>query len=144
MTSVTVADIAHALEGVKVAQGDPGKFGMGPAKELAALRDLADAVRLAEVVPQLGMQHTDEAGTTWTVRAVIPAAEPRAWKVAAQDGELPRWSTWHVWRHFEPADPLIWAVPRRFATDLLTADEVRQSALEDMAERAGLINPPPI
>jgi hypothetical protein len=36
------------LEGVKDAQGDPGKFGLGPAHELAALRDLADAVREAQ------------------------------------------------------------------------------------------------
>lgn len=114
--------------------------------ELVALHRLLNAARAerAAPVPQLGARHTDEAGTAWTVRAVIPTAEDtRSWHVAAQEGDAPRWSTWYVWRQPGQDGQLIWTVPRRFATDLLTADEIRQSALEDLAERAGLADAPP-
>jgi hypothetical protein len=44
----TAQSITDALAGLDHAQGDPGTFGLGPAHELAALRDLADAVRAAQ------------------------------------------------------------------------------------------------
>jgi hypothetical protein len=42
---MSIQSLVDALEGVDHAQGQAGKFGQGPERERAALRDLADAVR---------------------------------------------------------------------------------------------------
>jgi hypothetical protein len=48
MPNTTAQSVADALAGVDHVQNTPDEWGMGPAHELAALRDLADAVRDAQ------------------------------------------------------------------------------------------------
>ncbi len=129
MAASTPQIVTDALAGVDHAQGNPGTFGLGPAHELAALRDLADAVRLAGAVPQLGTEHDG-----YTVRAVVEGqpAEGRLphWYVAGEGPE--GWASWTVVLEH---GRLLWVMPHKLSMpEGLPID--RAAALRDLAERA--------
>lgn len=141
--------VADALAGLDHVQNTPDQWGLGAAHELAALRDLADAVRAQPAAPLVGVTEHDG----YTVRAVITTAgRTSAWFVAAEHPSG-KWATWRA----EQGDggTLGFSQRQLFAKRAgLTAEDItrdlrgepevfrygrernRRAALADLAERA--------
>jgi hypothetical protein len=153
MTETQGTPVADALAGVNAVQGEPGKFGLGPARELAALRDLADAVRSHGIVAELGQLREQRntappvPGVTrplppYTVRAVLPRYDADGhqlgWWLAA-DNACGEWITWRAW---EAGDGQLMCDQARAFTGRDVA-ELRMAALAHLARLAAAPCPRP-
>lgn len=133
--------VADMLAGVDHAQNGPSGFGLGMAHELAALRDLAEAVR-ADLIQRHTMAPPVAGVTThmgYTVFAVIPGDGPE-WFVAGEDYRG-HWVTWHAFTALPGSltpGKLVYENGHYFADG-----DKRRRALASLAERAGIVNAPP-
>jgi hypothetical protein len=153
--------VADALAGVDAAQGnDAGQFGLGPVRELAALRDLAEAVRAELTRPSDSAAMAAEAdrdartmappvpGVTvnagYTVRAVIHMHDAvpgllAEWLVACEN-ERGEWAAWHAYMQDGPqAGRLSYDGGHYFQHPAGTRVN-RTDALADLAVRAGTVH----
>jgi hypothetical protein len=142
ITESTTPSVADALAAADRVHAHNAAWGSrNNAGELAALRDLADAVRGAQAGPGPSVTAPPVPGVSqvggYLARAIVTTAgRDSAWFVAAEwvtGGRFAgRWSTWRV--EASPGGTLGWSEPRFFAD---SADN-RASALRDLAERSAI------
>jgi hypothetical protein len=162
----TAQSITDALAGLDHVQNTPDQWGMGPAHELAALLDLADAVRAAQRARYDEHAHCTGCGAwmkaghgpgCWVGAAELAEAVPQlgteheGYAVRAvvegqpAEGHLPHWYVaaegpdgWATWTVVLEHGRLLWVMPHKLSMpEGLPIDRAAALAdLADLAERA--------